>query len=206
MTDDKTTSSKQSRRLTEIKRPRDETAATSDANDSANPVNNMRKKTKHKKRKKKSRSSIQSPEKLEEARNKSIQEAMEYLSAWKERQNNSTAWKFKKTIQSWLIDHCLDVSHCNKYMFALYLEYIKTIQGQALARIVNKTKLALNDEKVENKQIEESDGTITLTASTSADDPRDEVADIALKAGQDKRRKRAGKILKVLRTMDNLTL
>lgn len=99
-------------------------------------VEKKRKSKVSKKKRKAKRKASQAPPRSE--RNYE-QELMEYVQSW-ERREEGSGWKFNKVLQNWAIDNVFDRSLIKKDSLKPTLRYLKSVEGSARQRIIDKAK------------------------------------------------------------------
>ena len=88
-----------------------------------------------------------------------VQEMLDYVEAW-ERREQESGWKFNKVLQNWAIDHVFDRKLIKKDALKPLLRYLKTVQGSARQRIVDRAR-----EIVRTSEAEDADQRAVLRAN-----------------------------------------
>ena len=118
-------------------------------------VKKQKSKTSKRKRKAKRKAAAKAPSRSD--RNY-VQELLEYVEAW-ERRDQGSGWKFNKVLQNWAIDNVFDRKIVKKDALKPLLRYLKTVQGSARQRIVERAK-----DIIGTGEAEESDQRTVLRA------------------------------------------
>jgi len=117
------------------KQQADETTATTDAGGTPKITANKAEASPNKKKRKSATSIVKDPA-----------EAGAYLISWQKHQKDasSSAWKFSKNTQSWLIRHMYEADKVSKGNFAVLLDYIKSGDKNTIQRCLEEaTRRAL---------------------------------------------------------------
>ena len=78
----------------------------------------------------------------------------DYLEEWVEREESGT-WKFNKNLQTYALDHCMDVNRIDPTLFNKLVPYINSVMGVSRNRLLDHCRRKA--EEYESKDDEEKD-------------------------------------------------